>query len=86
VLPIGGLKEKLLAALRGGITNVLIPKDNEKDLADVPGDVKRQLAIHPVQWIDQVFELALTATPITAAPPVAGQEVAGAPKESYIAH
>ncbi len=86
VLPIGGLKEKLLAALRGGISNVLIPKDNEKDLADVPGDVKRQLAIHPVQWIDQVFELALTATPLAAGPSVAGQESPGASKETYIAH
>jgi len=60
VLPIGGLKEKLLAALRGGIKTVLIPHDNVRDLADVPEDVKNQLDIHPVQWVDEVLELALT--------------------------
>jgi len=60
VLPIGGLKEKLLAALRGGIKTVLIPQDNVRDLADVPEDVKNQLDIHPVQWVDEVLELALT--------------------------
>ena len=63
VLPIGGLKEKLLAALRGGIDTVLIPHDNVRDLADVPDDVKNQLNIHPVQWVDEVFELALTEMP-----------------------
>lgn len=60
VLPIGGLKEKLLAALRGGIKTVLIPHDNVRDLADVPEDVKNKLDIHPVQWVDEVLELALT--------------------------
>ena len=59
VLPIGGLKEKLLAAHRGGITTVLIPKDNEKDLAEVPDNVKKGLDIKPVRWIDEVLELAL---------------------------
>ncbi len=63
VLPIGGLKEKLLAALRGGIETVLIPHDNVRDLADVPEEVKSQLHIHPVQWVDEVFELALTEMP-----------------------
>jgi len=63
VLPIGGLKEKLLAALRGGIKTVLIPHDNVRDLADVPDEVKNQLDIHPVQWVDEVLELALTSMP-----------------------
>ncbi len=63
VLPIGGLKEKLLAALRGGIKMVLIPVDNVRDLADVPEDVKSQLDIRPVQWVDEVLELALTKQP-----------------------
>lgn len=63
VLPIGGLKEKLLAALRGGIKHVLIPKDNVKDLEEIPQNVKDGLEIHAVQWIDQVFELALERQP-----------------------
>ena len=60
VLPIGGLKEKLLAALRGGITTVLIPHENEKDLADVPASIKDGLTIVPVQHVDEVLRLALT--------------------------
>ena len=64
VLPIGGLKEKLLAALRGGIKTVLIPKDNEKDLADIPEIVKKGLEIIPVSNVDEVLERAL-ASPMT---------------------
>jgi ATP-dependent Lon protease len=60
VLPIGGLKEKLLAALRGGIKTVLIPKDNEKDLADIPDNVKRGLTIIPVSTVDEVLRNSLT--------------------------
>ena len=63
VLPIGGLKEKLLAAHRGGIRTVLIPKDNEKDLAEIPRNIKQRLDIRPVQWIDEVLELALQKMP-----------------------
>ena len=59
VLPIGGLKEKLLAALRGGITKVLIPLENEKDLADVPDSIKQGLEIIPVENMDQVLQHAL---------------------------
>jgi ATP-dependent Lon protease len=62
VLPIGGLKEKLLAALRGGIRTVLIPKDNEKDLADIPENVKSGMEIVPVSTVDEVLARALTAT------------------------
>ncbi len=65
VLPIGGLKEKLLAALRGGITTVLIPAENEKDLAEIPGNVKQGLKIIPVKHVDEVLALAL-AQPLTA--------------------
>ena len=60
VLPIGGLKEKLLAALRGGIETVLIPQENEKDLADVPASIKQGLKIVPVTHVDEVLRLALT--------------------------
>jgi ATP-dependent Lon protease len=59
VLPIGGLKEKLLAALRGGIKTVLIPQDNAKDLAEIPDNVKRNLEIIPVTTLDEVVEKAL---------------------------
>ena len=63
VLPIGGLKEKLLAAHRGNIKTVIIPEQNAKDLADIPEDVKGKLEIIPVQWIDKVFDIALTRVP-----------------------
>ena len=63
VLPIGGLKEKLLAAQRGGIKVVLIPEENVKDLVEIPENVKNKLDIHPVRWIEQVLEMALEHTP-----------------------
>ncbi|MEO8923061.1 MAG: S16 family serine protease, partial [Caldimonas sp.] len=63
VTAIGGLKEKLLAARRGGIKTVLIPQDNVKDLQDIPENVKNQLEIVPVKWIDQVLEYALESMP-----------------------
>lgn len=63
VLSIGGLKEKLLAAHRGGIKTVLIPQENERDLKEIPDKIKEALDIRPVKWIDQVLELALTHTP-----------------------
>ncbi|MCF6250222.1 MAG: endopeptidase La [Methylococcaceae bacterium] len=64
VLPIGGLKEKLLAAHRGGITTVLIPSENEKDLVEIPENIKKNLNIKPVHWIDEVLELALQYMPV----------------------
>jgi len=64
VLPIGGLKEKLIAALRGGLTTVLIPKENEKDLAEIPDNVKRGMKIHPVGTVDEVIAIALTTQPV----------------------
>lgn len=73
VLPIGGLKEKLLAAHRGGIKMVLIPEENVKDLVEIPDNIKNRLDIHPVKWIDQVLDLALErkpeALPVVATPP-----------------
>lgn len=63
VLPIGGLKEKLLAAHRGGIKIVLIPEDNVKDLTEIPENIKNRLDIHSVKWIDQVLDLALERRP-----------------------
>ena len=63
VLPIGGLKEKLLAAHRGGISTTIIPKENEKDLAEIPKNIKEKLNIVPVRWIDEVLELALQHMP-----------------------
>jgi ATP-dependent Lon protease len=64
VTEIGGLKEKLLAALRGGIKTVLIPEANAKDLQDIPENVKNGLEIVPVRWIDKVLELALESAPV----------------------
>ena len=63
VLAIGGLKEKLLAAHRGGIKTVIIPQDNERDLEEIPANVKQDLSIHPVRWIDEVLQLALAEDP-----------------------
>lgn len=63
VLPIGGLKEKLLAAARGGIKTVLIPYENVRDLSEISEEVKAGLDIHPVQWIDEVFKIALESMP-----------------------
>jgi ATP-dependent Lon protease len=64
VLPIGGLKEKLLAAHRGQIKIVLIPEENRKDLADIPKNVLDQLDVRPVRWIDEVLEAALEHPPV----------------------
>ena len=64
VLPIGGLKEKLLAAARGGIKTVLIPEENEKDLVEIPVEITKNLKIIPVRWIDKVLETALERKPV----------------------
>ena len=70
VLPIGGLKEKLLAAQRGGIKIVLIPEENIKDLVEIPDNIKNKLEIHPVKWIDQVLEMALEHMPEETKEPI----------------
>ena len=83
VLPIGGLKEKLLAALRGGITTVLIPEENEKDLVELPQNIKDGLEIIPVAHVDEVLRLALTepleAIDWTEADDLAAQPPLGTP-------
>jgi ATP-dependent Lon protease len=71
VLPIGGLKEKLLAALRGGIDTVLIPLENERELVEIPKNIKQNLTIRPVRWIDEVLDMALQRMP---APVIATKE------------
>jgi ATP-dependent Lon protease len=78
VLPIGGLKEKLLAAHRGGIKTVMIPEENVKDLAEIPDNVKNHLEIIPVRWIDRVLEVALQHMPT----PLSDEEVARLAAES----
>ena len=66
VLPIGGLKEKLLAAHRGGISTVVIPEENRKDLVEIPENILSKLDVRPVKWIDQVLEIALQRVPTLA--------------------
>ncbi len=78
VLAIGGLKEKLLAAHRGGIKTVLIPEENVKDLAEIPDNVKNRLEIVPVKWIDKVLEVALERQPV----PLTDEDAAAAPPKS----
>ncbi len=77
VTAIGGLKEKLLAAHRGGIKVVLIPEENVKDLQEIPDNVKESLEILPVRWIEKVLELALERTPT----PLTEEELAAKPAE-----
>ena len=81
VLPIGGLKEKLLAAHRGGIGTVLIPEENEKDLAEIPKNIKDKLAIVPVKWIDEVMEHALAHQPVPEAKSADAETESKSPSE-----
>ena len=85
VLPIGGLKEKLLAALRGGIKTVAIPIENERELTEIPNTIKQGLDIQPVRWIDEVFHLALQRMPQPlAASPVEAEKVLAATDSAEI--
>ncbi len=81
VLPIGGLKEKLLAAHRGGITTVLIPDENSKDLAEIPDNIKEKLDIKTVKWIDEVLQYALVKQPT----PLPAPPTEKAPEEAVVA-
>jgi len=90
VLPIGGLKEKLLAALRAGITEAIVPKENEKDLPEVPENIRGQMKLHLVENMDQVLKLALeTPLPdfpeeaVQAIPAVPAVPSEGIPRERY---
>jgi len=74
ILPIGGLKEKLLAAHRGGITTVIIPEENEKDLAEIPKNIKDKLNIVAVRWIDQALEFSLQHMPVPKLPSAPADE------------
>jgi ATP-dependent Lon protease len=82
VLPIGGLKEKLLAAHRGGIEVALIPKENEKDLAEIPKNIKDKLRIVPVRWMDEVLQLSLQRMPVPKASDAPAEEDAVKKSES----
>jgi ATP-dependent Lon protease len=90
VLPIGGLKEKLLAAHRGGITTVLIPEQNVKDLADIPENVKNVVEIVPVRWIDEVLKLALEHEPVALVEEESSAAAVGAEpgkvQEAFVKH
>ncbi|MDV6341457.1 endopeptidase La [Nitrosomonas sp. Is24] len=90
VLPIGGLKEKLLAAHRGGIKSVIIPEKNVKDLTDIPANIISQLTIYPVKWIDQVLDIALEHKPelfpATIAQPVLQSNAEENITDSFIKH
>ncbi|MBS0497860.1 MAG: endopeptidase La [Gammaproteobacteria bacterium] len=84
VLPIGGLKEKLLAAHRGGIKAVIIPDKNVKDLTEIPANIKSQLTIYPVKWIDQVLDIALEHKPELFPAPVAQPVLQSSTEENLI--
>lgn len=89
VLPIGGLKEKLLAARRGGVKDVLIPQDNEKDLQEIPREVYAGMKVHPVRHMDEVLSLALLGDAVSSLAPVspsALDNTAGGSDDSVIAH
>jgi len=88
VLPIGGLKEKLLAAHRGGITTVVIPDENRKDLADIPENITSSLDIHPVRWIDEVLDIALEhpLQPLPAKEPADADAAAATATEAAVPH
>jgi ATP-dependent Lon protease len=91
VLPIGGLKEKLLAAMRGGIRTVIIPEENRKDLVDIPKSVNQQMKIVPVRWIDEVLDLALERPltprqPAGALPEAAAHEPGKAVVQADVKH
>ena len=85
ILPIGGLKEKLLAAHRGGIRHVIIPAENEKDLKEIPENVQANLTFHPVKWMDEVLELALERPPEVHVAEITAATTEAAPGKSSTA-
>ena len=88
VLPVGGIKEKLLAAHRVGITRVILPRDNEKDLADLPAEVRAALDIRLVDWVDEVFDVALES-PLPRSKKLGGgysEKLVGGVQDDPVAH
>ena len=84
ILPIGGLKEKLLAAHRGAIKTVIIPQENEKDLVEISEEIKADLVIKPIKWIDEVLEIALTDLPVAISDEKSAEKaVAPSPKKTH---
>ena len=81
-MPIGGLKEKLLAAHRSGIATVVIPEENRKDLIEIPDNILSKLDVRPVRWIDQVLEVALQVRPAPKSPDPAPAEAVVAAAET----
>ncbi len=84
VLPIGGLKEKLLAALRGGIKTVVIPEENKRDLVEMPKNILQKLEIKPVRWVDEVLQIALQSTPVPLEPKKASDENISTKKQQEV--
>ena len=85
VLPVGGIKEKLLAAYRAGITTIVLPRENEKDLDDLPEEIRNVLETHLVDDVDEVVRLALETAPVAAAPKAVPAAAETAPP-SNLAH
>ena len=87
MLPIGGLKEKLLAAHRGGIKEVIIPEENRKDLTEIPQNILNEIKVHPVNTIEEVLALALVRSPFVVSHPLAVMpEVVGDPLNTNDMH
>ncbi len=84
VLPIGGLKEKLLAAHRGSISTVVVPEENRKDLTEIPGNILAKLDVRPVRWIDQVLEIALQTLPTPRLPEGAETAASAVPPDTAV--
>ena len=86
VLPIGGLKEKLLAAHRHGITEAVLPKDNEKDLPDIPENIRKDMKLHFVETMDEVLKVALEREIVALPMPGPAVELATRPSEEKLTH
>jgi ATP-dependent Lon protease len=86
ILPVGGIKEKLLAAYRAGITTILLPRENEKDLDDLPEEIRTVMETHLVEDVDEVVRIALEGAPSPLVPKVLGTEVQTPPPTTDLAH
>jgi ATP-dependent Lon protease len=86
VLPIGGLKEKLLAAHRHGIFEAVLPRDNEKDLPDIPDNIRKEMRLHFVETMDEVLKIALERLPVALPLPAPAVEMVGRSSEENLTH